>query len=262
MSSFESPATAAAPAPHPGAPLQPRIWKFWGTSLWGLLLFAAMFAGQFALVAGFFIAKGPPFDIASIKAVASAGTVISLSVMMGLPAVLAVLWLATRISRTPFADYLALRGTSWSNLLIGIVALIALIAGWDLLARALGHDATPGFMVDVLKSAQADGALWLLVIAFAVAAPVTEELMVRGFLYRGWSESALGPLGGVVLSSLAWTAMHAQYYDWFLFSEVLSIGLLLGYMRYRSNSTWLTIIMHGINNFAATLQSIWLGGQS
>ena len=138
----------------------------------------------------------------------------------------------------------------------------ALIAGWDLLSRALGRDATPGFMVDVLKSAQADGALWLLVIAFAVAAPVTEELMVRGFLYRGWSESTLGPLGAVVLSSLVWTAMHAQYYDWFLFSEVLSIGLLLGYMRYRSNSTWLTILMHGINNFAATLQSIWLAGQT
>jgi membrane protease YdiL (CAAX protease family) len=54
--------------------------------------------------------------------------------------------------------------------------------------------------------------------------------------------------------------MHAQYYDWFLFSEVMSIGLLLGYMRYRSNSTWLTIIMHGINNLAATLQSVWLAG--
>jgi membrane protease YdiL (CAAX protease family) len=258
MSSFERPATPAAPAPLPGAPVQPRIWKFWGTSLWGLLLFAAMFVGQFLLVACFFIAKGPPFDIASIKAVASSGTVISLSVTMGLPAVLAVLWLATRMARMPFADYLALRGSSWRNLVIGIVALIALIAGFDLLSRMLGREIAPGFMVDVLKSAQADGALWLLVIAFAVAAPITEELMVRGFLYRGWSESALGPIGAIVLSSLVWTAMHAQYYDWFLFSEVLSIGLLLGYMRYRSNSTWLTIVMHGINNFAATLQSIWL----
>src|SRR3954466_3166690 len=259
MNSFESPAT---PAQNPGASPQPRIWKFWGTSLWGLLLFAAMFAGQFLLVAAFFIAKGPPFDIASIKAVASAGTVISLSVMMGLPAVLAVLWLATRAVRAPFADYLALRRSSWRNLLIGIAALIALVAGWDLLARMLGRDISPGFMVDVLKSAQADGALWLLVIAFAVAAPITEEVMVRGFLYRGWSESALRATGAVLLSSLVWTAMHAQYYDWFLFTEVMSIGLLLGYMRYRSNSTWLTIVMHGINNFAATLQSIWLAGQS
>ncbi len=261
MSFPESPA-AATSASQPGARRQPRVWKFWGTSLWGLLLFAAMFAGQFALVAGFFLAKGPPFDLASIKSVASAGTVISLSVMMGLPAVLAVLWLATRIARMPFADYLALRRTSWRNLLIGIVALIVLVASWDLLSRMLGRDISPGFMVEVLKSAQADGALWLLVIAFAVAAPVTEELMVRGFLYRGWSQSALRPFGAIVLSSLVWTAMHAQYYDWFLFSEVMSIGLLLGYMRYRSNSTWLTIIMHGINNFAATLQSVWLAGQS
>src|SRR3954449_2758815 len=261
MSLFESPAAADPSVPHSGAPQQPRVWKFWGTSLWGLLLFAAMFAGQFLLVVAFFLAKGPPFDLASIKAVASAGTVISLSVMMGLPAVLAVLWLATRMVRTPFADYLALRRTSWRDVLVGVVALVALIAGWDLLSRMLGREISPGFMVDVLKSAQADDALWLLVIAFAVAAPVTEELTVRGFLYRGWSESVLGPLGAIVLSSLVWTAMHAQYYDWFLFSEVMSIGLLLGFMRWRSNSTWLTIIMHGINNFAATAQTLWLAAQ-
>jgi membrane protease YdiL (CAAX protease family) len=225
-----------------------------------LLLFAAMFAGQFLLVVAFFLAKGPPFDIASIKAVASAGTVISLSVMMGLPAVLAVLWLATRMARVPFADYLALRRTSWSNLLFGIVALAVLVMGWDLLSRALGREVAPGFMGDVLKSARADGALWLLVLAFCVVAPATEEFFARGFLYRGWSESALRPAGAIVLSSLVWTAMHLQY-DLFFLGEVFSIGLLLGYLRYRSNSTWLTVVVHGINNLAATLQSIWLAGQ-
>jgi membrane protease YdiL (CAAX protease family) len=257
MSSLESPAEPATPLPAPA----PKVWKFWGTMLWGALVFAAMFAGQFLLVAGFFVAKGPPFDFGSIKTVASSGTVISLSVIMGLPAVLAVLWLAIRLSSTPFAEYLALRRTSWGNLAIGIAALVALVVGWEMVARAIGREIAPGFMVDVLKSAQADGALWLLVIAFSVAAPVTEELMVRGLLYRGWSESFLGPAGAIVLSSLVWTAMHAQYYDWFLFSEVMSIGLLLGYMRYRSNSTWLTIIMHGLNNFAATAQTVWLAGQ-
>ena len=117
-------------------------------------------------------------------------------------------------------------------------------------------------MVDVLKSARADGALWLLVIAFCVAAPVTEEFFARGFLYRGWSESVLRPAGAIMLSSLVWTAMHLQYYDWFFFGEVLSIGLLFGYLRYRSNSTWLTVVLHGLNNLAATVQSIWLAGQS
>jgi membrane protease YdiL (CAAX protease family) len=245
----------------PAAPPPQKVWKFWGTALWGALVFAAMFAGQFALVAGFVLVKGPPFDLASMRAAASSGTVISLSVMMGLPAVLGVLWLATRQSGTPFCEYLALRRTPWGQVAIGVVALVVLVVGWDMVSRAIGREVAPGFMVDVLKSARADGALWLLVVAFSVTAPVTEELMVRGFLYRGWSESFLGPAGAIVASSLVWTAMHAQYYDWFLFSEVMLIGLLLGVMRWRSNSTWLTIIMHGVNNFAATLQTIWLAGQ-
>ena len=259
MSSSEISTPAVAPAPSLRAP---RVWKFWGTGLWGLLAFAAMFAGQFAVLVFLLIGKGATFDIDSMSAVAGSGTTISLSVMMGLPAVLAILWLATRLSRTPFADYLALRRMPWRDLLIGVAGLIVLVAGWELLSRVLGRGAAPGFMVDVLKSAQADGALWLLVIAFAVAAPITEELMVRGFLYRGWSESFLGPVGAIALSSLVWTAMHVQYYDWFLFAEVLSIGFLLGYMRYRSNSTWLTIVMHGLNNLVATLQSVGLAGQS
>jgi membrane protease YdiL (CAAX protease family) len=247
--------TAEVPAQRP-----PRIWKFWGTALWGLFIFAAMFVGQIAVVAWFVLRREGPIDLAAAIHVVGGGLTISLSVIMGLPAVLAALWLAIRLSRTPFADYLALRGTSWINFLIGAVALGVLITGWDLLSRAAGREVAPGFMLDVLKSARADGALWLLVIAFCVAAPVSEELFARGFLYRGWSESFLRPAGAIVLSSLVWTALHLQY-DWFFFGEVFSIGLLLGYLRYRFHSTWLTIFVHGLNNLAAVVQSIWLAGQ-
>lgn len=252
---------AAAPATLPPPSRPPRTWKFIGTSLWGLLAFAAMFAGQIA-VAAYFLAKGDgPVDFATAKALLGSGVIISLSVVMGLPAVLAALWLATRIARMPFADYLALRGTSWRNFLGGAVSLIVLIGAWDGVSRALGRDVEPSFMIDVLKSARADGALWLLLLAFCVAAPITEEVLVRGFLFRGWSESFLRPVGAIILSSLVWTAMHLQY-DWFFFGEIFCIGLLLGYLRYRTGSTWLTIFVHGLNNLAATLQTIWLAGQS
>jgi uncharacterized protein len=253
------PASPAALAPVVAIPRPPRIWKFWGTALWGLFVFAAMFVGQIAVVGWFVLQQDGPIDVAAATHVLGGGLTISLSVIMGLPAVLAALWLAIRLSRTPFADYLALRGTTWTNLLIGIGALVVLVLGWDQLSRATGHDATPGFMMDVLKSARADGVLWLLVIAFCVAAPVTEELFARGFLYRGWSESFLGPVGAILLSSAVWTALHLQY-DWYFFGEVFSIGLLLGYLRYRFHSTWLTIILHGLNNLAAVVQTILLAG--
>jgi membrane protease YdiL (CAAX protease family) len=238
----------------------PRVWKFWGTALWGLFIFAGVFVGQVGVIGSFVLRHGS-LDFAEAIRVIGGGMTISLSVIFGLPAVLAATWIAIRPTRTPFAEYLALRWTSWQNFAFGIAALALLVGCWDLLSRALGREVTPGFMGEVMKSAQADGALWLLVIAFCVAAPVWEEIFARGFLYRGWSESRLGVAGAIFLSSLAWTSLHLQY-DWFFFGEVFTIGLLLGYLRYRTGSTWLTIVLHGINNLAATVQTFWLAGSS
>ncbi|HXI07437.1 MAG: lysostaphin resistance A-like protein [Bradyrhizobium sp.] len=249
-------AAETTPPSRAASPRPTRVWKFWGTALWGLFIFGAMFVGQLAVVAYFVLQQGE-FDIAAAIHAVGAGLTISLSVIMGLPAVAAACWVATRTSRTPFADYLGLRGTSWKNVALGVLALILLVACWDLLSRAMGREITPGFMGDVLKSAQADGALWLLVLAFCVAAPISEELLARGFLYRGWSESFLGVPGAILLSSLVWTIVHLQY-DWFFLAQVFSIGLLFGYLRYRTGSTWLTILLHGLNNLAATVQTIWV----
>jgi len=250
----ESPPVMEAPAVRP-----PRVWKFWSTALWGLFIFAAMFVGQIWPVAFIVFWKAGTIDLATAAHVAGDGGTLSLSVILGLPAVLAALWLPIRLSRTRFADYLALRWTSWQNVLIGIVAMVVVVMGWDMVSRATGREVTPGFMGDVLQSARADGALWLLVLAFAVAAPITEEFFARGFLYRGWSESFLRVPGAIVLSSLVWTSLHLQY-DWFFLGEVFSIGLVLGYIRYRSQSIWLTVLLHGLNNFAAVVQTILLTG--
>jgi membrane protease YdiL (CAAX protease family) len=251
--------TVPTPTELPPSARPPRVWKFWGTCLWGLFAALMMFAGQLAVVAVEVVRSSEPIDIGSlIVKTVSSGTAVALSVIMGLPAVCVALWIAIRVARNSFADYLALRGTSWKNVLLGIVSLVVLVGGWEIAARTTGHNSSPGFMLDVLKSAQADGTVWLLVLAICVGAPLTEELLARGFLYRGWSESVLRPVGAIVGSSLVWTAMHAQYYDPFLFSQVFSMGLLFGYLRYRSGSLWLTVLLHGLNNLAATVQTMWL----
>ncbi|QDM17473.1 MULTISPECIES: CPBP family intramembrane glutamic endopeptidase [unclassified Tardiphaga] len=257
MSSQDIPAELAPP----DLSKPPRIWKFWGTSLWGLFAFAALFLGQVTVVLYLVLMKDAPFDLTLLTRTLSSGTAIALSVIMGLPAVCAALWLATRLARMRFAAYLALDGTSWKNFAVGALGLILLVGLWELISRAMGRDSSPGFMMDVLKSARADGALWLLVLAFCVAAPMTEEFFVRGFLYRGWSESFLRPWGAIALSSLVWTAMHLQY-DWFFFCEIFTIGLWLGWLRYRYNSTWLTVFVHGLNNLAATVQTLWIATYS
>jgi membrane protease YdiL (CAAX protease family) len=244
-------------------PAQPRrrVWKFWGTALWGAFGFAALSLGQIAVVLIFVLIRGEPIGIGeAIKSVAGSGFALSLSVVAGLPATVVALWFAIRWTSTPFAEYLALRWPSWKDFLIGAVGLVVLVMGWELLSGVTGRSSSPDFMVDVMKSAQSDGALWLLILGFSVAAPVSEEFLARGFLYYGWSETFLKAPGAICLSSLVWTALHLQYYDWFSFSEVFSLGLWLGYLRYRSQSTWLTIVLHGLNNLAAVAQSVYLAG--
>ncbi len=41
----------------------PKIWKFWGTTLWGLFVFAAMFAGQLAVFGYFMLRQPGPLDV-------------------------------------------------------------------------------------------------------------------------------------------------------------------------------------------------------
>jgi membrane protease YdiL (CAAX protease family) len=242
------------------APRTPQVWGFWGTVFWGLIVFAAMFVGQIAVVVFFVLKSGGAIDQAAmIRAVAGSGSAISLSVIAGLPTVLLALWFAIRFARISFIDYLGLRWTSWRNVALGVIGLVVLVGGWDLLSRAIGKEVSPDFMIDVFKSARADDALWLLVLAFCAAAPITEELFARGFLYRGLSESFLGAPGAILVSSIVWTSLHLQY-DWFFFGEVFCIGLWFGYIRYRSRSTWLTIVLHALNNLAAVVQSFVLAG--
>jgi len=236
---------------------QPRVWGFWTTALWGLFIFAAMVVGQFAIVGYLAWQQDGPFDAGKLVQDVQSGAVLPLSVITGLPLVLAASWLAIRFTRISFTEYLALRGTSWKNLLIGVVGLVVVVLGWEMISFVTGRESTPGFMTDVFKSARDAGALWLLVLAFCVAAPVSEEVFARGFLYRGWSESFLRVPGAIFLSTLVWTAMHLQY-NWYFFGEVFCIGLWLGYVRYRSGSLWVAILIHGLNNLAAVVQSYYL----
>ncbi|WP_091896006.1 type II CAAX endopeptidase family protein [Bradyrhizobium sp. Rc2d] len=246
---------------HPPLRVTPatlHVWMFWGTALWGLLIFVAMFVGQIGAIVLLVAERGLPMDLASLQLVGREPQALALSVTMGLPATLAAVWLAIRIKKASFVDYLALRWPAWKQLAFGAVGLILLVLVWETMSRALGREATPGFMADLLKSGRDKGAAMALLFAFSVAAPMSEEVLARGFLYRGWSASFLRVPGAILLSSLVWTVVHLQY-DMYFLAEVFTIGLWFGYMRYRANSLWLTTVLHALNNLTAVVLTMWLG---
>jgi membrane protease YdiL (CAAX protease family) len=116
-------------------------------------------------------------------------------------------------------------------LLVG-VWLIDWAVGW--LWPRLGWPVTDQTAVEALfayASTSMAGAL-----AVGVTAGLGEEVIVRGVLQ---------PRLGILLSNLAFTAVHAYQYHWDALLQVLAIGLVLGVVRRRTDTTTTALIHSG-----------------
>src|SRR5262245_32117988 len=80
--SLEQPPATITPAPQ-----RRRIWKFWGTALWGLFIAAAMLAGQIAVIVYVIMQQEGQFDTAAAAKLIGSGLTLSISVITGLVAV-------------------------------------------------------------------------------------------------------------------------------------------------------------------------------
>jgi uncharacterized protein len=219
---------------------------FWGTLGWGLFAVAtALFA--VVVYTGFWMLthqlRIPDFSDAAFGIVA--GIVASIAPVI-------VLVIAVRSRQYPLRGYFALGRIPRGHLVLGLVCLIALIVVFEAMERLLGIDAGSESVVATYRAAKLAGMLPMLWLATIIVAPVTEELLFRGFLHRGWAPSWLGVSGTIVLTSALWAALHQQY-NWLGILCIFLMGLIFGWMRQRSGSTTLTIILHLLNNLFATI---------
>jgi len=89
-----------------------------------------------------------------------------------------------------------------------------------------------------------------------VAAPLGEETLFRGFFFQGLLRSRLGAPGAIALSSLFWALIHVQY-DAYGIATIFVTGLFLGYARLKTQSLYVPIFLHSLNNLGATLELLW-----
>jgi CAAX protease family protein len=210
-----------------------RTWGFWETAFFGAIAY-----GAFMLTAGFALTVLVP------EALATQGRWQGIAVIIGTPPAIAVLWGAIREARREFAEYLALNWPSQDEFGRALLITIILLAVWTLIAPRPDADAA---VLNPYLSVAGAGGLMMLLVGGCIAGPMMEEFIFRGFLFRGWSETFLGPIGAILLISIIWALSHTQY-DWFVRSWIFVTGLALGYIRWRSASTWLTVIIHSATN--------------
>jgi membrane protease YdiL (CAAX protease family) len=161
--------------------------------------------------------------------------------------------LAARLAGFRVRDYLGLVWPHWRHVLIGFGLLAAfglLFLGLRYLFPSIDQSAA---WIGVYRSNMGTTAgLVLFWAMFVVVAPVLEEILFRGFLMRGWSETRFGAAGAIVLTSLLFAAIHTQYSVTGM-TLVFGFALLFGLMRWLSGSTVLTILMHAARNLAVLM---------
>lgn len=95
--------------------------------------------------------------------------------------------------------------------------------------------------------------LWLMaLLMIGVGAPLSEELLFRGYLQSGLTPSRLGYWGAAVVTTLFWGILHAGYSAIGMI-EVLLIGLVFAWSVRRSGSIRPALLIHTVYNSGLTL---------
>jgi len=235
--------------PDTDAPRTP--WGLWATLGWVILAFIlSVIAGLVVL-----LIWRPDAIMSGGADMLKDGPLISITTIASAVVQVGMLALAARLARWPAGEYLGLVRPATRPALIAIAILVVFLLGYDALTYLLGRDIVTPFQVDTYRTARDSGTLSLLWLTFVFVAPVAEEIMFRGFLFRGWVRSERSAIPGILIISALFAAIHVQY-DWFGMLQVFFIGLLLAIARWRSGSTLLTIPMHMIANLWATIESM------
>jgi membrane protease YdiL (CAAX protease family) len=234
----------------------------WG--LWATLGFTAALVSAFVLVETFVVLIWVIVGTVSGHHVVprdleANGLLLALATCAATPVVIPLTYLFARIRRgMRVADYLALRPVPLKQLLRWTAVFLVLLVLSDCLTACLGRPIVPDFMVRVYRTA---GFVPLLALAIILVAPLMEEVVFRGFLFEGLAHSCLGRFGAITLTSLLWSLTHVQY-DAYGIATIFISGLLLGFIRLRTGSLYVTILLHGLMNLVATLEVMVMSGGS
>ena len=249
MSSFDA-ALSYAPAPVPTSQVPalpppaspPRPLGPWATIGWTVLGLAAATASAILIVIAAMV-WGLTRSASGLTE-AQLQNVSQVAMSVGFLLFLGLIVIACRHAGWRAADYLALIRPQGHFVRLAAIALVLP------LALVLGLSATGLSLTSESELPTTTTGLSITLIAVMMVAPLWEELVFRGFLYRGLAASRLGVVGAIVITSLVWAALHLDR-TWIGMAELFCCGLVWGWLRWRTGSTAVTMTVHFLNNSIA-----------
>lgn len=102
-----------------------------------------------------------------------------------------------------------------------------------------------------LMEQMTEGPLWSSFLVTALMAPFFEEWLCRGMVLRGLlANGKIKPFWAIVISALFFALIHMN--PWQALNAFI-IGLLMGWIYYKTGNLWLTMLIHFLNNGTAVI---------
>lgn len=238
-----------------------NYWGLWGTLGFGFLTFTVFGILQSVILFGYAITSGKlnledlsnnksEFE-ETIESFAYDGDLISLaeipSALVGVGLIMLFIYLKKTIT---IAEYLELKNPidPIKTFLKWIGVMLLVFIAMEFVTQLIEHE-TPEFMTKVYASTNNKFMLW---IAVAIAAPIFEEFLFRGFLLEGLRRTFLGVVGAILLTSASWAIIHMQY-GWFEIIAIFLIGIILSVAKLKTKSLYIPIAMHMFMNITASI---------
>jgi uncharacterized protein len=226
-----------------------KSWGRWATLALALI---AMLGGQIVALTAMIWWFG--MNLARLVDMASDGVVATLMICISTPIQVSLLALMGRQAGASAAGYLGLTLPRKKDVLVGIIAITVFTVFAGGISSLLSRDPVNQFQLDLYRTASAAGWLPWLLLTVVVVAPIGEEILFRGFLFRGWHRSDKDAWAVIIVIALLWALIHLQY-DLYDMAQVFAYGLLLGWLRWKTGSTILTILLHGLINFGGLFET-------
>ena len=92
---------------------------------------------------------------------------------------------------------------------------------------------------------------WVYIVSALSLAPLLEEILFRGIIYKGLL-SSYSPKNAIIISSIIFGLIHGQPT---MIPGAIFFGLLFGYIYYKTNSLGMTILLHFTANLFGIIAS-------
>ncbi len=203
------------------------------------------FAGRIVELILAITGAGPHTGHAPPVSISSIGLLIRLGLMQGIVIVL-VLLAASLFGGRPRTLLAMQEMPGASALLPALGAMVLLIAPYNLAVHLISPDSIVQDLQPFAGFMRSDLAL-LAAVVIGIGAPVSEEMLFRGFLQSALAQSRVGYFGASLVTTMGWTGLHVGYTAAGLI-EVFLIGLLLSWLLWRTGNLWVTIVCHAAYN--------------